>query len=127
MAAERAQTVVVDGHSIKLTNLGKVLYPVTGTTKADVISYYASVAEVMLPHLRQRPATRKGTPDWVERYVIEHRDHDNYYPVVNQLATLTWLGQLAALELHVPQWRFSEPTRTGGGGEPQNPDRLVLD
>jgi bifunctional non-homologous end joining protein LigD len=150
MAAEVTQTVVVDGHSIKLTNLGKVLYPATGTTKADVISYYASVAEVMLPHLRQRPATRKrwpdgvgdddhqgpvffnkdlakGTPDWVERYVIEHRDHDNSYPVVNQLATLTWLGQLAALELHVPQWRFSEPTRNGGGGEPQNPDRLVLD
>ncbi len=155
-AAEVAQTVVVDGHSIKLTNLSKVLYPATGTTKADVISYYASVAEVMLPHLRQRPATRKrwpdgvgdedhqgpvffnkdlakGTPDWVERYVIEHRDHDNFYPVINQLATLTWLGQLAALELHVPQWRFSEPagSRSGagsaGGGQPQNPDRLVLD
>ncbi len=150
MAAELAQTVVVDGHTIKLTNLGKVLYPATGTTKADVISYYASVADVMLPHLRQRPATRKrwpdgvgdedhqgpvffnkdltnGTPDWVERYVIKHRDHDNYYPVINQLATLTWLAQLASLELHVPQWRFSEPTRTDAGGEPQNPDRLVLD
>ncbi len=149
-AAEQAQTVVVDGHSIKLTNLGKVLYPAAGTTKADVISYYASVADVMLPHLRQRPATRKrwpdgvgdedhqgpvffnkdlakGTPEWVERYVIEHRDHDNAYPVINQLATLTWLGQLAALELHVPQWRFSEPTASGAGGQPQNPDRLVLD
>ncbi|GAA3633838.1 ATP-dependent DNA ligase [Microlunatus ginsengisoli] len=143
------QAVVVDGHTIKLTNLSKVLYPGSstgsgGTTKADVISYYASVAAVMLPHLWQRPATRKrwpdgvgtpdhqgpvffnkdlatGTPDWVSRYVIEHRDHDNAYPVVNDLATLTWLAQLAALELHVPQWRFDND------GTPQRPDRLVLD
>jgi bifunctional non-homologous end joining protein LigD len=144
MADEETQTVVVDGHPIKLTNLSKVLYPASGTTKADVIGYYAAVADVMLPHLRQRPATRKrwpdgvgdddhqgpvffnkdlakGTPDWVRRYVISHRDHDNAYPVVNDLATLTWLGQLAALEIHVPQWRFDLE------GDPQNPDRLVLD
>ena len=138
------QLVTVDGRSLKLTNLGKVLYPETHTTKADVLDYYARVAPVLLPHLRQRPATRKrwpdgvgsgaragtvffakdlgaGTPDWVQRYTISHRDHDNDYPVVNDLATLTWLGQLAALEIHVPQWRFDP------GGQPQNPDRLVLD
>ena len=141
------QVVTVEGRSLKLTNLGKVLYPETQTTKADVLDYYAQVAAVMLPHLRQRPATRKrwpdgvgtgdssrsarnvffakdlgaGTPDWVRRYTIRHRDHDNDYPVVNDLATLTWLGQLAALEVHVPQWRFAED------GTPQNPDRLVLD
>ncbi|HET9648740.1 MAG TPA: ATP-dependent DNA ligase [Microlunatus sp.] len=144
MAAEESQTVVVDGRTVKLTNLGKVLYPATGTTKADVISYYVSVAEVMLPHLRHRPCTRKrwpdgvgsaghegpvffnkdlatGTPDWVRREVISHRDHDNAYPVVDDLATLTWLAQLASLELHVPQWQFDAQ------GRPQNPDRLVLD
>ena len=144
MAAEETRTVVVEGHSIKLTNLSKVLYPASDTTKADVISYYASVEDAILPHLRQRPTTRKrwpdgvgtddhqgpvffsknlakGTPDWVERHIIEHRDHDNAYPVVNDLATLTWLGQLAALELHVPQWQFDRD------GHPQNPDRLVLD
>ncbi|WP_375424621.1 ATP-dependent DNA ligase [uncultured Friedmanniella sp.] len=138
------QVVDVDGRSVKLTNLTKVLYPDTGTTKGDVLHYYAAVAAVMLPHLRQRPATRKrwpdgvgsgakpgsvffakdlaaGTPEWVQRYAIAHRDHDNHYPVVNDLATLTWLGQLAALELHVPQWRFA------ADGTPQNPDRLVLD
>jgi bifunctional non-homologous end joining protein LigD len=139
------QTVTVDGRAIKLTNLDKVLYPATGTTKADVIGYYVGIASVMLPHLIDRPATRKrwpdgvgdspdakptvffnkdllkGTPDWVTRFKIAHRDHDNYYPAVNDLATLTWLGQLAALEIHVPQWQF------GRNGQPRNPDRLVLD
>ena len=144
MARSSEQVVAVEGRSLKLTNLGKVLYPETGTTKADVLDYYARVAEVLLPHLRQRPVTRKrwpdgvgdtvkpgsvffakdltaGTPEWVRRYTIQHRDHDNDYPVVDDLATLTWLAQLAALELHVPQWRFTED------GRPQNPARLVLD
>ncbi len=138
------QSVTVDGHVIKLTNLDKVLYPAAGTTKADVIGYYAEIAPIMLPHLVDRPATRKrwpngmgdgdspptvffnkdlakGTPDWVRRFKIAHRDHDNHYPAVNDVATLTWLGQLAALEIHVPQWRF------GANGQPRNPDRLVLD
>jgi bifunctional non-homologous end joining protein LigD len=143
-AGSQEQTVTVEGRTIKLTNLDKVLYPLTGTTKADVISYYVQIAPVLLPHLYERPATRKrwpdgigdgdkpptvffnkdlaaGTPDWVPRRMISHRDHDNYYPVVNDLATLTWLAQLAALEIHVPQWQFSR------AGQPQNPDRLVLD
>jgi bifunctional non-homologous end joining protein LigD len=143
-AGSQEQTVTVEGRAIKLTNLDKVLYPLTGTTKADVISYYVEIASVLLPHVSERPATRKrwpdgigdgaksptvffnkdlatGTPDWVPRRKISHRDHDNFYPVVNDLATLTWLAQLAALEIHVPQWRF------GPDGQPQNPDRLVLD
>jgi bifunctional non-homologous end joining protein LigD len=143
--ASQDQVVTIDGRTIKLTNLDKVLYPQTQTTKADVLSYYAQVGPTMLPHLRDRPATRKrwpdgvsevkgkrptvffnkdlgaGTPDWVQRRTIAHKDHDNDYPVVNDLATLAWLAQLAALEIHVPQWRF------GPDGKPQNPDRLVLD
>ncbi len=143
--ASHDQVVTIDGRTIKVTNLDKVLYPQTQTTKADVLSYYAQIGPTMLPHLRDRPATRKrwpdgvgevrgkrptvffnkdlgaGTPDWVPRRTIAHRDHDNDYPVVNDLATLAWLAQLAALEIHVPQWRF------GPDGKPQNPDRLVLD
>jgi len=143
--ASRDQVVTIEGRTIKLSNLDKVLYPQTQTTKADVLSYYAQIGPTMLPHLRDRPATRKrwpdgvgevkgkrptvffnkdlvaGTPDWVERRTIAHRDHDNDYPVINDLATLAWLAQLAALEIHVPQWRF------GPDGKPQNPDRLVLD
>ncbi|KJC65825.1 ATP-dependent DNA ligase [Agreia bicolorata] len=138
------QVVSVGGHKLTLTNLDKVLYPETGTTKGEVLDYYASIAHVLIPHARERPATRKrwvngvgtaehpgemffqknlddGTPDWVTRGTIEHKNHSNDYPLVNNLATLTWLGQIAALEIHVPQWRFA---RTG---EPKNPDRLVLD
>ena len=57
----------------------------------------------------------------MRRGAIEHKDHANDYPLVNDLATLTWLGQIAALEIHVPQWQF------GRNGLPKNPDRLVLD
>ncbi|MFP7760032.1 ATP-dependent DNA ligase [Marisediminicola sp. LYQ85] len=139
-----ATVVSVDGRRIRLTSLDKVLYPETGTTKADVIDYYARIAPVLLPHARVRPLTRKrwvdgvgtdakpGTvffqknlddtaPEWVERRTIEHSDHSTAYPVLGDRATLTWLGQIAALELHVPQWRFSRD------GEQENPDRLVID
>ncbi|WP_312180334.1 ATP-dependent DNA ligase [Arthrobacter sp.] len=141
---KQRETVSVDGHRLRLTSLDKVLYPETGTTKADVLSYYAAIADVMIPYARNRPATRKrwvngvGTPEkpgevffqkniddsapsWVKRYSIEHKDHATVYPLVNDLATLTWLAQLAALEIHVPQWQF------GPRGVRQNPDRLVLD
>jgi bifunctional non-homologous end joining protein LigD len=135
----RGETVEVGGHRLQLTNLDKVLYPETGTTKADVLGYYAAVAGWMLPHVEGRPATRKrwvngvegpvffeknlpdSAPDWVSRHEIEHKDHANAYPMVNDLATLTWLAQVAALEVHVPQWRF------GPRGARRNPDRLVLD
>ena len=139
-----SQVASVEGHRITLTHLDKVLYPETGTTKADVLSYYAAIAEVLIPHAANRPATRKrwvhgvgtvdepgrmffqknleaATPSWVKRREIQHKDHVNSYPLVNDLATLTWLGQMSALEIHVPQWQF------GRTGTPRNPDRLVLD
>jgi bifunctional non-homologous end joining protein LigD len=138
------QVVSVGGHRLKLTNLDKVLYPETGTTKAEVLDYYTRVADVLIPHARNRPVTRKrwvegvgsaakpGTvffeknlpesaPAWISRRDIQHSDHVNTYPLVNDLATLAWMAQQAALELHVPQWRF------GKAGARQNPDRLVLD
>jgi bifunctional non-homologous end joining protein LigD len=139
------QYVTIEGHRLKLTNLGKVLYPETGTTKGEVIDYYARIAEAVIAHAADRPATRKrwvhgvgtekepgevffqknlderSTPEWVQRREIQHSDHVNSYPLVNDLATLTWLGQIAALEIHVPQWRF------GRTGTRKNPDRMVLD
>ncbi|BDZ63925.1 non-homologous end-joining DNA ligase [Agromyces mangrovi Wang et al. 2018] len=134
----------VGGRRLRITSLDKVMYPDAGTTKGDVIGYYAEIAPVMLPYVAGRPCTRKrwvdgvgtadapggtffakdlgqGTPDWVRRARIPHSDHDNTYPVVDDLPTLVWLAQLAALELHVPQWRFD------AAGTPQHPDRLVLD
>ncbi|MBG6225214.1 bifunctional non-homologous end joining protein LigD [Arthrobacter sp. CAN_A2] len=138
------QTVTVDGRTLRLSSLDKVLYPATGTTKADVLAYYAAVAPHLIRHAAHRPVTRKrwvhgvGTPEdpgqvffqkniddnapaWVPRNAIKHKDHTNVYPMVDDLATLTWLGQIAALELHVPQWRFEADGARG------NPDRLVLD
>lgn len=136
--------VTIEGRTLKLTSLDKVMYPETGTTKADVLAYYAAVADVMLPHVRQRPATRKrwvdgvgtlespgqvffqknldaSTPQWVERVEVQHSDHVNTYPLVNDAATLAWLAQISSLEIHVPQWRI------GRAGKPKRPDRLVLD
>ncbi|WP_336659490.1 non-homologous end-joining DNA ligase [Leucobacter sp. USHLN153] len=147
------QTVRVDGHSIRLSNLDKVLYPATGTTKGEVIGYVSSIAETMLTHCRDRAATRKrwpdgvgeegdaqsffqkdiggDAPDWIETGRIAHRDHTNAYPLVNSEATLVWLAQLAALEIHVPQWRFDRSGKgSGGDGEADprlGPDRMVLD
>ncbi|TYD00573.1 ATP-dependent DNA ligase [Arthrobacter echini] len=144
MVPTRSQSVTVDGRTLRLSNLDKVLYPATGTTKADVLSYYAAVAGPLIHHAAGRPATRKrwvhgvGTPaapgevffqkniddnapDWVPRTDVRHRDHTNSYPRVDDLATLTWLGQIAALEIHVPQWRFD------ADGAAAAPDRLVLD
>ncbi|MEY2848165.1 MAG: hypothetical protein RI885_830 [Actinomycetota bacterium] len=139
------KTVVsVDGHRITLTHLDKVLYPETGTTKAEVLDYYARVAEYLIPHTADRPLTRKrwvdgvgtvekpgqvffqknldaSTPPWVRRRSIEHKTRTSDYPLLNDRATLTWLAQMSSLELHVPQWRF------GRTGVRRHPDRLVLD
>ena len=144
MSRAEARTVSVDGHRIKVTNLDKVLYPETGTTKGDVIEYYARIAEFLVPHTTGRAATRKrwvngvgtaadpgssffeknapaGTPSWVHTRSLQHEDHKNSYPLIDDAATAVWCAQLAALEIHVPQWRFRE------GGGAHNPDRLVLD
>ena len=143
MAEGARQLVEVDGRRMRLTNLDKVMYPETGMTKGEVISYYAEVAPVMVPLVAGRPVTRKrwvhgvGTPDapqsaffeknfehapdWVRTAVIRHSDGPKTYPIAGDRATLVWLAQLAALELHVPQWRFD------ARGEPGNPDRMVFD
>ncbi len=139
--------VDVEGRTLPLSNLDKVLYPRTGTTKGEVIDYYARIAPVMLPHLRDRAVTRvrwphgveqnkffeknapQGTPSWVRtarvpttgsRAASRHGDHLDF-PIVDDLATLTWLANLAALELHVHQWTV------GKNGQPRNPNRLVID
>lgn len=142
MAGE--QVVRVAGRRLRLSNLDKVMYPETGTTKGEVIAYYTRIAPFLIPHVTGRPVTRKrwpdgvgtaehpessffakdleaGAPDWVRRTPIEHSGGPKEYPLVGDVATLVYLAQVASLELHVPQWRF---TPNGGRG---NPDRLVLD
>jgi bifunctional non-homologous end joining protein LigD len=147
MAGGHDAIVEVEGREIRLTSLDKVLYPATGTTKAEVIAYYTGVAGVLLPLLRDRPVTRKrwphgvagtsffeknlpaGTPDWVPRVTLHHLgtrsgrgERDLDYPLVHDTATLVWLAQGGALELHVPQWRVDPKS-----GAPLEPDRLVID
>lgn len=133
-------TVRVAGRNLELSNLTKVLYPRTGFTKAEVIDYYTRVAPAALPHLQGRPLTRvrfpngvdapsffeknvpAGVPAWVRRETLPvpgsaagRQTLD--FVVADDLATLVWLANLAALELHTPQWRI------GAAG----PDLLVMD
>lgn len=142
--ARKEQTVKVAGRTLKVSNLDKVLYPQTGTTKGEVMDYFQQVAPALLPHAAWRPATRKrwvdgvGTsvdpgkvffrkdledsaPSWIPTANLRHKTHSNTYPLVNNEAVLAWMAQVAALEIHVPQWRFDSSL------EPANPDRLVLD
>ncbi|WP_280234875.1 ATP-dependent DNA ligase [Nocardia cyriacigeorgica] len=123
---------------LELSNLDKVLYPETGTTKGEVIAYYAAIAPAMLPHMAGRPVTRKRWPNgvaessffeknlaahapgWLVRRLIRHSDRTVSYPLIDSEAGLAWLGQQASLEVHVPQWRFD-------GDEMGPATRLVFD
>src|SRR6266567_1172029 len=113
-------TVEIQGRHLKLSNLQKVMYPATGFTKQQVIDYYARIAPAMLPHLEGRALTRKRYPDGVEGEPFFEKNAPQYRPewvktapiwsegnrrmvhyvLANDLPTLVWLANLAALELH---------------------------
>lgn len=138
MSAERLK-VDVEGRALELSNLDKVLYPKAGFTKGEVIDYYTRIAPVLLPHLRDRALTRirfpngveggsffeknkpNNTPDWVRVENLpapgssKGRETIDYV-VCEDLPTLVWLANLAALELHTPQWKIGE-----------HPDMMVVD
>jgi bifunctional non-homologous end joining protein LigD len=139
--------VDVEGRTLKLSNLDKVLYPRTGTTKGEVLHYYATVAPVLLPHLADRAVTRirwphgvaapsffeknvpAGTPSWVRTVTVpttgsrtaSKQEGTLTFPIIDDVATLTYLVNLAALELHVHQWRVDAE------GDPIGADRVVID
>ncbi len=135
--------VSIDGRELELSNLDKVLYPETGFTKGEIIDYYVRVAPYLLPHLADRPLTRirypngvdaasffeknkpAGTPPWVrtQRLPVPGSSSGREtldFILVDSVATLVWLANLAAIELHTPQWRLV-------GSRPANPDQLVVD
>ena len=131
---------------VKLTNADKILYPATGTTKSEIFDYYTGIAEVMVPHIAGRPATRKrwpngveqssffekqlaaSAPEWLARGSITHRSGTTTYPIIDSVDGLAWIAQQAALEVHVPQWRFvAEWTRKGEQLKPGPATRLVFD
>ncbi|HTZ88554.1 MAG TPA: DNA ligase D [Solirubrobacteraceae bacterium] len=133
--AEKA-SVAVEGRELKLSNLGKTLYPKADFRKREVIDYYAAIAETILPHLQGRALTVKRwpdgvegkaffqkqapahRPDWVRTVTVPSSSKPIDYLLCDDRATLVWLANLAALELHVPLAR---------GRAPERPTTLVFD
>ncbi|MFE7956616.1 non-homologous end-joining DNA ligase [Streptomyces sp. NPDC057413] len=125
----------VEGRRIALSNLEKVLYPATGFTKAEVLHYYATTAEALLPHLRDRAVSflrypdgpdgqlfftknvPPGTPDWVTTAPVPRSEGPTRMVVVQDLASLMWAANQVA-EFHTHQWRVQTPDVA---------DRIVFD
>lgn len=126
----------VDGRDIKLSNLDKIIYPNLVVTKAEMIQYYLSIAPIILKYIKDRPLTvirfpdgvagksfyskdkPKWTPNWIDSMSIQHEEKVIDYVVPTNKASLTWLANLACLELHPVQF-----VRANG----QQPDFFVFD
>lgn len=138
MAKDTSVEVQIEGRTVKLTNLEKVLYPDVGFTKAQVIDYYTRIAPALIPHTRDHPLTLKRYPNGVygeffyEKNCPKHRppwvqtatvwsggnNRDMYYCLCQDLPTLVWLANLATLELH---------TSLSYGNDLPTPRTLVFD
>ena len=145
MSAGDAVPMEIGGRTLRIGHLDRVVYPATGTTKAEVLHYYTQVAPVILPQLRDRPVTRirfpegvagetffeknapRGAPAWLRRHVIPASPGTDDsqtlldFPFLDDLAALVWAANQGALELHTPQWTV------GPRGVIRHPDRLVID
>jgi bifunctional non-homologous end joining protein LigD len=138
------QRVRVEGRQLSVSNLEKVLFPEVSFTKAAVIDYYVRIAPVLLQHLSGRPVTFTRWPDGVEGQAFYEKNSARHAPdwvrkvtvpspgsskdrevlemvILETVADLAWAANLAALELHVPQWQV------GSKLQPALPDLLVLD
>jgi bifunctional non-homologous end joining protein LigD len=135
----------IDGRTLMLSNLDKVLYPEAEFTKADVLDYYARVADVMVPHLLARPVTLRRWPDGVTGQTFFEKQRPKHapewlaamrvasksgrggrefidYPLLGDRPSLLWAANMASLELHVPLWHCG-----AGQTPPTDPDHLVID
>jgi bifunctional non-homologous end joining protein LigD len=142
----KAADTTVDGRELKLSNLDKVLYPAAGFTKGDLIAYYTAIAPVLLGHLAGRPLTVTRWPDgvqaksffqkqapahrpeWVRTATVPSTTKPIDYTLANDLSTLVWLANLAAIELHVPLARaeaMSRPTALVFDLDPGAPASIV--
>ena len=137
-AASASVEVEVEGRQLKLSNFDKVLYPEAGFTKGQVIDYYTRVAPALLPHLRRRALTLKRypngvdgqffyekncpkhRPDWIETLSVwsARNKADVNYCLIDELAGLVWVANLASLELH---------TSLSHAEDIQRPTTLVFD
>src|SRR4051812_27484646 len=121
MQESNKEQVKIGNRRIEVSNLDKVLYPGGNFTKARVIDYYIRISKYLLPHLKNRPVTLKRfpdgvfgeffyeknapafTPEWVKTFPVPRRERngpDIRYIVIDRLATLVWLANLATLEIH---------------------------
>jgi bifunctional non-homologous end joining protein LigD len=142
VSPERVLTEV-DGRELSLSNLDKVLYPKTGFTKSQILDYYARIADVMLPHIQNRPTTFRRyphgvegmsfyekhapahQPEWIDTIEVPSKSGEHEpieYTVVCDRPTLLWAANLAALEFHVPLWHVAK-----GKPIPAPPDYIVFD
>jgi bifunctional non-homologous end joining protein LigD len=136
----------VGGRELKLSNLEKVLYPETGFTKRQLIDYYATIAPVLLGHLAGRPLTVTRWPDgvqaksffqkqspahrpeWVRTATVPSSTKPIDYTLAEDLPTLVWLANLAAIELHTPLARsdaMDRPTALVFDLDPGEPAGLL--
>jgi len=109
----------IDGRAVGLSNLDKVFWPDEGRTKGDVLRYYAAIAPVLVPHLRDRAMVMKRypngitgksffmkrapspRPDWIETCGIAHRSGNVIdFPMVQDLASLMWIVNLGCIDLN---------------------------
>src|ERR1044071_2642342 len=116
---EKNLEVEVNGRVVKLTNLDKLFWPKRGITKRDLIQYYADVAHVLLPHLRDRAMVMKRypngaggdfffmkrapspRPDWIEVCSITHSSGNVIdFPVIQDLTSLLWVVNLGCIDLN---------------------------
>jgi|SRR5712664_3079610 len=142
MSSREVREVRIGSRQLRLVNLGKVLYPQAGFTKAQVIDYYLRISGALLPHLRDRPLTLKRYPNGVDQpYFYEKRCPKHRPPwvrtaeadgiefcLVNDLPSLIWVANLADLELHVPLARarsFRRPNMVVFDLDPGAPADLV--
>ncbi len=123
--------LIVEGKTLPISNLDKVLYPKVGFTKGQVIDYYIRIAPVLLPHLRDRPLTMKRYPNGVEAEYFYEKNCPSHRPkwvktakvwsegnnrmmdycLAQDLPTLVWAANLADLELHTSLARKKDVAR----------------
>lgn len=118
--AKKKEQLNIEGHTLELSNLDKLMFPQSGFTKADVIDYYIRISKYLLPHVHKRAITLKRfpngiegdyfyekdkprhTPDWIETFAIPRKKDKAKidYVMISNLATLIWTANLANLEIH---------------------------
>ncbi len=134
----------IEGRQLEVSNLDKVLFPEVAFTKAQVIDYYVRIAPVLLPHVAHRPVTFTRWPNGVEGQAFFEKNSARHAPewvasvtvptpgssrgretldmvLLTAVPDLVWSANLAALEVHVPQWQVDDD------GTARLPDLLVLD